>query len=88
MRRGAWRDARIVCFGVGPRPVRATAAERSLVGGAPSAPALAEAGRLASASVDPSDDIHASGAYRKRLAGVLTTRALAAALESAAALAA
>ena len=77
-------DARIVCFGVGPRPVRATAAERSLVGGAPAAPALAEAGRLASASVDPSDDIHASGAYRKRLAGVLTTRALATALESAA----
>ena len=81
-------DARVVCFGVGPRPVRVTAAERSLVGGAPSAPALAEAGRLASASVDPSDDIHASGAYRKRLAGVLTTRALATALESAAALAA
>jgi len=81
-------DARIVCFGVGPRPVRATAAERSLVGGAPSATALAEAGRLASASVEPSDDIHASGAYRKRLAGVLAARALATALESAAALAA
>jgi CO/xanthine dehydrogenase FAD-binding subunit len=30
--------------------------------------------------VDPPDDIHASAAYRKRLAGVLTTRALAAAL--------
>ena len=81
-------DARVVCFGVGPRPMRVTAAERSLVGGAPSAPALAEAGRLASASLDPSDDIHASGAYRKRLAGVLTTRALATALESAAVLAA
>jgi CO/xanthine dehydrogenase FAD-binding subunit len=81
-------DARVVCFAVGPRPVRVTAAERSLVGGAPSPAALAEAGRLASASVEPSDDIHASGAYRKRLAGVLTTRALATALESAAALAA
>ena len=75
-------DARIVCFGVGPRPVRATAAERSLVGGAPSATALAEAGRLASASVEPSDDIHASGAYRKRLIGVLTGRALTGALDA------
>jgi carbon-monoxide dehydrogenase medium subunit len=55
-------------------------AERSLRGGAPSATAFAEAGRLASAAVDPSDDIHASAAYRKRLAGVLTTRALSAAL--------
>jgi CO/xanthine dehydrogenase FAD-binding subunit len=32
--------------------------------------------------VDPEDGIHASGAYRKRLAGVLTTRALAASLTS------
>jgi len=85
---GRVAGARIVCFGVGPRPVRAADAERSLVGGAPSAPALAEAGRLAGAAVDPSDDIHASGAYRRRLAGVLTTRALAAALASATALAA
>jgi len=75
--------ARIVCFGIGPGPVRAADAERSLAGGAPGPAALAEAGRLASAGVDPSDDIHASGAYRKRLAGVLTTRALRDALASA-----
>jgi carbon-monoxide dehydrogenase medium subunit len=81
-------NARIVCFGVGPRPLRVADAERALVGGAPVTTAFAEAGRLASAAVDPSDDIHASGAYRKRLAGVLTTRALAAALASATALAA
>jgi len=86
--RGHVAGARIVCFGVGPRPVRAADAERSLVGAPPSAPAFAEAGRLASAAVEPPDDIHASGAYRRRLAGVLTTRALAAALASAAALAA
>ncbi len=85
---GRVRDARIVCFGVGPRPLRVADAERSLQGGAPSATAFAEAGRLASAAVDPSDDIHASAAYRKRLAGVLTTRALGAALAAATALAA
>jgi carbon-monoxide dehydrogenase medium subunit len=75
--------ARIVCFGVGPRPMRVADAERSLVGGAPSAAAFAEAGRLAAAGVDPSDDIHASAAYRRRLTGVLTARALTAALASA-----
>lgn len=75
--------ARIVCFGVGARPVRVLDAERSLAGGAPSAAAFAEAGRLAAAGVDPADDIHASGAYRRRLAGVLVTRALAAANTSA-----
>ena len=80
---GRVAGARIVCFGVGPRPMRVADAERSLVGGAPSAAAFAEAGRLAAAGIDPSDDIHASGTYRKRLAGVLTARALAAALASA-----
>jgi aerobic carbon-monoxide dehydrogenase medium subunit len=75
--------ARIVCFGVGERPVRATDAEQALVGGAPSDAALADAGRLAAAACDPPTDIHASAAYRRRLAGVLTTRALAAALASA-----
>jgi aerobic carbon-monoxide dehydrogenase medium subunit len=68
--------ARVVGFGVGPGPVRLADAERSLVGGVPTAAAFAEAGRLAAAGVDPADDIHASGAYRKRLVAVLTTRAL------------
>jgi carbon-monoxide dehydrogenase medium subunit len=73
---GRVKGARIVCFGVGPRPRRAVDAERSLAGGLPLPAAFAEAGRLASAFVDPEDDIHASRAYRQRLAGVLTTRAL------------
>jgi CO/xanthine dehydrogenase FAD-binding subunit len=75
--------ARLVGFGVGPVPMRLADAERSLVGGAPTPTAFAEAGRLASAAVDPADDIHASAAYRTRLAGVLTMRALTDALASA-----
>jgi len=82
---GRVADARIVCFGVGPRPVRARDAERALAGGSPSPSAFAEAARLASAAVDPDDDIHASRAYRKRLAGVLAARALADAAAEAAA---
>src|SRR5260370_39384757 len=71
--------ARIVCFGVGERPLRQTEAEQSLVGATAGDAAFAEAGRIVTMRVDPSDDIHASASYRKRLAGVLTRRALAAA---------
>jgi carbon-monoxide dehydrogenase medium subunit len=83
--RGRVGAARIVCFGVGPKPARARAAEASLVGATPSPQAFAEAGRLAAAGVNPAADIHASAAYRKRLAGVLTARALTASLASIAA---
>ena len=69
--------ARIVCFGVDDRPIRVAEAEQSLEGATPGEAAFAEAGRIVSARVEPSDDIHASAGYRKRLAGVLTSRALA-----------
>jgi carbon-monoxide dehydrogenase medium subunit len=72
--------ARIVCFGVGERPQRQTDAEQSLHGSTPDDAAFAEAGRIVSTRVTPWDDIHASASYRKRLAGVLTRRALAAAV--------
>ena len=81
--RGRVDRARLVGFGVGPGPVRLLDAERVLAGNAPTPAVVAEAGRLASAAVDPGDDIHASAAYRRRLAGVLTTRALADALAGA-----
>jgi aerobic carbon-monoxide dehydrogenase medium subunit len=75
---GRIENARIVPFGVGERPVRQREAEASLVGRAPGDEAFDEAGRIVSEHVQPWDDIHASAAYRKRLAGLLTRRALAA----------
>ena len=42
---------------------------------------IAKAEAAASASVDPRDDIHASGAYRKALLGVMVERALRSAAE-------
>lgn len=72
--------ARIVCFGVDEIPRRVQDAENSLIGGAPDEAAFAEAGKIVSARVDPSDDIHASAGYRRRLAGILTRRCLAASL--------
>lgn len=43
----------------------------------------AEAAELARTSVDPGDDLHASADYRRQLAGVLTVRAIRAAIEHA-----
>ena len=63
-------------FGAASTPVRVTDAEASLLGRAPTAQTIAEAAAIAADRLDPPDDNHASRAYRKHLAGVLTRRAL------------
>jgi aerobic carbon-monoxide dehydrogenase medium subunit len=74
--------ARAACISVGPTPVVVDLAEA--VGGRPhDAADWAAAGALAAARVDPEDDIHASAAYRRHLAGVLTARAGRAAADAA-----
>jgi carbon-monoxide dehydrogenase medium subunit len=73
---GSIADARLAFTGVDAVPVRATAAEAVLRGNPPSEELFAEAGAAVSAAVEPSNDIHATGAYRKHIAGVLTRRAL------------
>jgi carbon-monoxide dehydrogenase medium subunit len=72
--------ARIVCFGVDDRPARQHQAEQELIGGAPGDDVFAAAARVVSEHVQPTADIHASAGYRKRVAGILTQRALAASL--------
>jgi aerobic carbon-monoxide dehydrogenase medium subunit len=80
-RRVAWARAALISVGPVPAPVDLTDA----LGGQPhDAADWAAAGRLAAAAVDPEDDIHASAAYRRHLAGVLTARAARAAAASAA----
>jgi aerobic carbon-monoxide dehydrogenase medium subunit len=76
---GEVQRAAVALFGVGPTPVRAPAAEEALVSGS----GTAEAGAAAAADLEPGDDLHASGAYRKRVAAVLVERALDRALEEA-----
>jgi aerobic carbon-monoxide dehydrogenase medium subunit len=76
VRRGTIAEARIALTGVGPTPVRAGAAERLLVGHAPSDTLWTEAAETVRAAVTPDGDIHASAEYRKHVAGVLTQRAL------------
>jgi carbon-monoxide dehydrogenase medium subunit len=75
--------ARAACISVGPVPVPVDLTDA--LGGQPhDAADWAAAGRLAASAVDPEDDIHATAAYRRHLAGVLTTRATRAAAAHAA----
>jgi carbon-monoxide dehydrogenase medium subunit len=67
---------RIVLLSVGDGPVLATRAMASLEGESPSSEAIRAAAELAAADLDPPSDIHASAAFRRQLARVLTRRAL------------
>jgi CO/xanthine dehydrogenase FAD-binding subunit len=69
--------ARIALGGVGPTPLRATAAEQALVGSAVDDAAVAEAVELAAAGCDPRGDFHGSSEFRKELVAELTARAFA-----------
>lgn len=74
---GSCSASRIVLFGVGPKPVRASRAEELLIGERPSERLLDLAGQKASEECEPLSDIHASSEYRQHLARVLTRQGLA-----------
>jgi carbon-monoxide dehydrogenase medium subunit len=75
-------EARIGVGGAGDRPLRISEAEQALTGAVPDPAALAEAGAIAGARVDPFEDLHASVAYRRDLVRAMTRRALERALAS------
>jgi len=66
------RPARVVLFGLGGAPERRVPAEQALDEGAPAA----EVAELATRDLAPVDDVHADGAYRRRVAAVLVHRAV------------
>ncbi len=74
--------AAIALFGVGGTPVRASEAEQALIAGGTSAD-LDAVGNLAAMNLAPSDDVHASGEYRKAVAATIVARAIAKALKEA-----
>ena len=76
---GKARNAHAGAIGVADTPVRLPAVEQVLNGSVVDEATIGKAEAVASASVDPHDDIHASGAYRKALVGVMVERALRAA---------
>jgi aerobic carbon-monoxide dehydrogenase medium subunit len=70
------KNAHVGAIGVGDTPLRLTAVEQVINGNTIDDALIAKAEAAASAAVDPHDDIHAGGAYRKALIGVMVERAL------------
>jgi CO/xanthine dehydrogenase FAD-binding subunit len=60
--------ARLALCGAGPTPVRARESERVLVGERPEGRVLDEAAERMAAATDPPSDVHASAAFRRKLA--------------------
>jgi carbon-monoxide dehydrogenase medium subunit len=73
---GTARNAHVGAIGIADRPLRLPAVEQVLNGNRLDEVIIAKAEAAASASVEPADDIHAGGAYRKALIGVMVERAL------------
>ena len=72
-------DAHVGVIGVADRPMRLKDVEHALNGQRPDAAMIRQAADIARGAVDPPDDIHAEGAYRRDLVGVLLERVLASA---------
>jgi aerobic carbon-monoxide dehydrogenase medium subunit len=71
-----FRNVRIGAIGAADRPMRLAAAERTLEAYDMTEARITAGAAAAAGAVDPADDIHASGAYRKTLIGVMVERAL------------
>ena len=72
----AIESARIALTNLGPTPVRAVEAESLLVGEVVSGQLFAQAGRAAAAAADPWTDLRGSAEYRRRVAAMVTRKAL------------
>jgi len=75
--------ARVALAGVGGVPYVPAWLDEVTAGEAPDGALLRRVGERVADEVEPFDDVHATAKYRKRVAGVLTSRALAAAAYSA-----
>jgi carbon-monoxide dehydrogenase medium subunit len=80
---GTVRDARLAFTGVAGTPVRSPSAETLLIGNPPTPDAVAAAVEAARTDLHPGDDIHATAAYRRHVAGVLAGRVLRSAADGA-----
>jgi carbon-monoxide dehydrogenase medium subunit len=69
-------EARIVLGAVAPTPMRAVQAEKVLIGTKMTAELIDRAAQMASEDISPISDVRGSGAYRRRMARVLSRRAL------------
>ena len=69
-------DARIVLGAVAPTPIRASRAERSLIGKPITADGIEAAAKLAAEEARPIDDLRGSAGFRRHLVEVLARRTL------------
>ena len=74
---GVVASAALAFFGVSSSAVRVAAAEAALVGQQPTTAAFEKAASIVADSLEPDSDIHATAAYRRQLAAVLTRKGLA-----------
>ncbi len=72
--RGIVQEARLALGSVGPTVIRPDKAEKALIGRTLSSSALHQAARLIRDAVNPIDDIRATAAYRRQVAGNLVLR--------------
>lgn len=80
---GSIAEARVAVGSVGPRPVRAGAAEQLLAGKGPDdTAALAQAAALAAEASQPVDDANGSADYKRNLVRVLVERCVADAISA------
>jgi carbon-monoxide dehydrogenase medium subunit len=68
--------AGIALTGVGPRNIRAAAAEESLVGAELDADSIAEAAKLAAEAADPQSDVRGTAEYKRNVIRIFTQRGL------------
>jgi len=73
---GKAANTHVGVIGVADRPLRLPSVEAVLNGAAVDVATIAKAEAATIAAIDPDSDIHASGAYRKALAGTMVERAL------------
>ena len=76
---GICRDARLALCGVGETPVDCSDAAAALIGEAVTTQSIAAVAAQVRDAIDPAGSVHASPAYQRHVAGVLTQRTLAAA---------
>jgi aerobic carbon-monoxide dehydrogenase medium subunit len=82
---GAVAGVGVALGSVAPTCIRAPGVEQALVGSRPTADAVRAASRQVLDHLEPIDDLRASAAYRRRVAPVLTERAMVRAVERASA---
>ncbi len=74
---GTIEDCRIVCSGVAPTPLRLLEAEELISGTDLSEEVLVAVQQLVMESLEPTEDVHTSAQYRKKVTGVVVRRGLA-----------